>query len=113
MCRSNSTLTREMMSNKNKYSEEIGLLIRKARKEVGLSQKDFAVILNVSDKTVSSYEVGRSVPSIQVLGQMSKIVQKPIGYFTGTMTEDMDLQLKLNKIEGELLEIKKILKSRK
>ncbi|MBQ2753300.1 MAG: helix-turn-helix domain-containing protein, partial [Firmicutes bacterium] len=36
--------------------EKIGALIRSLRKEKGLTQKELAEILSVSDKTVSKWE---------------------------------------------------------
>jgi transcriptional regulator with XRE-family HTH domain len=97
----------------NKTRFHIGKMIRKARKEIGLSQKDFANVLHVSDKTISSYEVGRAMPGFNTLLQISKVVQKPISYFDSDVEhEDIDLQIKLAVIEKELLEIKKILAKR-
>lgn len=92
----------------------IGETIKKARKEIGMSQREFADVLEVSDKTVSSYEVGRAVPSFDMVRKMSKVLHKPISYFDDEdVSDDIDLQLRLNTIERELLEIKKLLKKRK
>ncbi len=99
------------MSNPKKYN--VGEAIKKARKEVGLSQKEFAEALRVSDKTVSSYEVGRALPSFEMMKKISKSLHKPISYFDDESPEDLDLQLKLNSIERELIEIKKLLKQRR
>lgn len=88
--------------------------IKKARKGIGMSQKDFADILQVSDKTISAYEVGRAVPSFQMMTKMSKALHKPMSYFdVDAPTDDIDLQLRINTIERELLEIKKLLKRKK
>ncbi|MBP9815772.1 helix-turn-helix transcriptional regulator [Candidatus Woesebacteria bacterium] len=101
------------MSIKNQGRSIIGKAIRKARKEVGLSQRDFAEALNVSDKTVSSYEVGRAQPSFNMVKKMSIIFHKPLSYFDGEIEDDdLDLQIKLRIIERELLEIKRILKKK-
>jgi len=99
------------MSTQKKYS--LGETIKKARKESRLSQKEFADILHVSDKTVSSYEVGRALPSFEMMQKMSKTLHKPITYFGDDAPEDLDLQLRLNTIEHELLEIKKLLQARR
>jgi transcriptional regulator with XRE-family HTH domain len=88
----------------------LGQAIREARKEIGMSQKDLAKQLRVSDKTISSYEVGRASPGFGTLTKMSRIVNKPISYFdTDAASDDIDLQIKLRTIERELLEIKKLL----
>lgn len=98
------------MSINNQDKTPINLAIRKARKEVGLSQKDFAEALKVSDKTISSYEVGRIKPSFDMVKKISLIVHKPLSYFdSNNENDDIDLQTKLRIIERELLEIKKIL----
>lgn len=90
--------------------KNLSALIRKARKEIGLSQRDFAKHLQISDKTVSSYEVGRAMPTFDMLRKISRVVNKPISYFDAdSQSDDVDLQIKLQIIERELLEIKKIL----
>lgn len=94
-------------------SKKIGRRIKKSRKSLGLSQKDLARTLKVSDKTVSSYEVGRTIPSFETITKIGKIVHKPITYFEeGADSTDLDFQIKLKTIEKELLEIKKLLKKR-
>jgi len=101
------------MSINNQERTPISLAIRRARKEVGLSQKDFAEILRVSDKTISSYEVGRVKPSFDMVKKICIIVHKPLSYFDSDIeADDLDLQIKLRIIERELLEIKKILKKK-
>lgn len=99
------------MSNQKPYN--VGEAIKKARKETGLSQREFARVLKVSDKTISSYEVGRALPSFEMMKRISRSLHKPISYFDDENSEDLDLQLKFTAIERELLEIKKILKQRR
>ncbi len=92
----------------------VGNRIKKARKEIGISQKQLAGYLRVSDKAVSSYEVGRTTPSFETIKKIGKIVHKPIAYFDkDSGINDLDLQIKIKTIEKELLEIKKLLKKRK
>jgi len=93
---------------------DLGKSIKKARKGLGLSQKDFAEHLHISDKAVSSYEVGRAVPNFEMMKRIAKLLGKPIGYFDGDAeVSSVDLEIKLKIIEKELLEIKKLLKKRK
>jgi len=109
------------MSNiKNKQSLSlhdklnVGGRIKKARKEIGISQKQLAGQLRISDKAVSSYEVGRTTPSFATIKKISKLVHKPISYFDeDSDPQSLDLQIKIKTIEKELLEIKKLLKKRK
>ena len=102
------------MSTQKREKIQMGEAIKRARKEIGLSQKQFAEQLQVSDKTVSSYEVGRATPSFNTVRQISHISHKPISYFDAeAQDDDIDLQIKIKIIERELLEIKKILLKKK
>lgn len=89
----------------------IGDRIKKARKERGLSQKELGEALQLSDKAISSYEVGRAMPNIDVIKEIGRLTYKPIQYFIeDNDPDDLDLQMKLNSIERELLEIKQLLR---
>lgn len=91
-------------------TQKLGEAIRRARKEAGLSQKELAMALSVSDKAVSSYEVGRAMPTLQTLQDLGRVVNKPLSYFDeNTPVESIDLQIKLATIERELLEVRKLL----
>ncbi len=92
----------------------VGGRIKKARKELGISQKQLARRLRLSDKAISSYEVGRTTPSFDTIKKISKVVHKPITYFDeDTNSNDLDLQIKIKTVEKELLEIKRLLKKKK
>lgn len=87
--------------------------LKKARQDAGLSQKDLGDSLKLSDKAISSYEVGRAVPSIETLKDISRVTHKPVSYFLDDADpDDVDLQIKIKTIEKELLEIKKILEKK-
>jgi len=91
----------------------LGDSIRISRKEIGLSQKMFANSLAVSDKTVSSYEVGRIKPSFETIKRISRLVNKPISYFDEVDEQyEFNLKKKIESIEKELLEIKKIIQKK-
>lgn len=92
--------------------DDLGRKIKKARRDVGMSQRELAEELKVSDKTISAYEVGRATPSFRTIKKISRIVHKPIAYFDEEDNADVDLQIKLKTIERELLEVKKLLKKR-
>lgn len=102
------------MSNKNqepvKQLESIGRKIKTARQEAGYSQRELAQVLKLSDKAVSSYEVGRAQPTLQTLVQLSQATHKPISYFLDDLEDkNLNFQLKVKKIEQELVEIKQLL----
>ena len=46
--------------------QEIGRRIASARKKRGLEQKDLATLVQVTEKTISNYEVGKSSPHLSL-----------------------------------------------
>lgn len=96
---------------KKNDSIKLGKKLAKARKEMGLSQKQLAAKLKLSDKAVSAYEVGRAEPSLDILKQISKATRVPVQYFVDDMSEsEHDVQAKLRRIEQELAEVQKLVK---
>ena len=51
-----------------------GLLIAKLRKEKGMTQKQLADILHVSDKAVSRWETGLGYPDTSILSKLAKVL---------------------------------------
>lgn len=97
-----------------RYILSIGEKIKRARKEAGLSQKQLSHTLQISDKAVSAYEVGRTTPKFETIQKISRVTHKPLAYFGSEIESvDVNLQAKLQTIEKELLEIKQLLKKRK
>lgn len=93
--------------------DKIAKKLRQARVEAALSQKDLADSLKLSDRTISAYEKGRAMPPLDTLQSISNLTHKSINYFLDEEVDegaDLDLQVKLKKIEIELLQIKKALK---
>jgi transcriptional regulator with XRE-family HTH domain len=98
------------MSNAKKQLT-IAQKIKLARKSVGLSQKELGEKLDLSDKAVSTYEVGRAVPSLETLREISKLTYKPLAYFMEEADPQQEnLRSRLRQIEQELAEIKALLK---
>ena len=56
----------------------IGLNISNLRKEKNLTQEELAKLINVSPKTISSYETNRSIPNIEILILLSKVLDTSI-----------------------------------
>jgi transcriptional regulator with XRE-family HTH domain len=95
---------------KLKSGSKLGKKLKKARTGAGMSQKQLAAKLKLSDKAVSAYEVGRAEPSLDVLRQISKLTQVSVQYFTDEMPEkEGDVHMKLKRIEQELAEVKKLI----
>lgn len=94
-------------------SNKLGQQIKKARQLAGFSQKELAEALELSDKTISAYEVGRVQPNLQTLKNLSQATQQPISYFVDDSPQgDYDLQIKIKKIEQDLLEIRRMLQDK-
>lgn len=92
----------------------IGKKIKEARIERRLTQKELGKALRLSDKTISSYEIGRTTPGFEILKKISQSVQKSIVYFDEDAPQaELDLQEKLQIVARELAEIKKLLKKTK
>jgi transcriptional regulator with XRE-family HTH domain len=47
--------------------KDFGEKLRSARLYKGMSQRSLGLALGLSDKTISSYESGRSYPSLEIL----------------------------------------------
>lgn len=52
--------------------------LKEKRMETGLTQKELAEILHVSRQTVSSWEVGRTYPDLDILIAMSDLYETPL-----------------------------------
>lgn len=63
------------MTNNN----EFGKAIVQLRKEKGLTQRELADRLNVSDKAVSRWETGRNYPDIEILQNLAAVLEVPVG----------------------------------
>ncbi|AUI71595.1 helix-turn-helix domain-containing protein [Companilactobacillus alimentarius] len=79
---------------------ELNEQLRRYRKQNNLTQKDLAQKLNVSDKTVSSWETGRTYPDISLLINLSSILKVSLDEFLKgdikTVNKiDKDLKLKI------------------
>jgi DNA-binding XRE family transcriptional regulator/desulfoferrodoxin (superoxide reductase-like protein) len=55
--------------------DKVGRLILGLRKEKGLTQKQLADAMNISDKTISKWERGLGCPDISLLHELSEILK--------------------------------------
>jgi len=62
-------------------AKKLGKKIKLARVEADLTQEQLAQKINILQKSISRYETGVSVPSIETLMKISKALKKPAGYF--------------------------------
>ena len=83
--------------------KEIGIQIKKARLEKGLSQEELGEKLGVTWEMISRYENGRS-SARKYLAQLAEIFDKPISYFfgikQGTIAYDVDQIVEKLKEKG-------------
>lgn len=98
------------MTTTNQDLQALSQRIRTARTQAHLSQATLAHAIGVSDKSVSAYEQGRSQPPFEKLKKIAQCTKRPLSYFTEEDTNESTIVAKLQVIEQELEEIKKLLK---
>lgn len=72
----------------------IGKFIKKKRKEIGLTQTELGDKLGVSDKAISKWETGNSLPDIGILKSLSDI----LGISTSELLNGGKIIIKILKI---------------
>lgn len=65
----------------DELNKKVGINLKKARKEAGLTQVDLANELNMSPMMISRYEVGLNSIPYKHLQRIAKILNKPVTYF--------------------------------
>lgn len=95
--------------NQQKALHILAKRIREAREEANLSQVTLAKSIGVSDKAISSYEKGRSIPPFEKLQKIAETTDHPLTYFTDESATEELIVTKLATIEKELAAIKKLL----
>lgn len=75
--------------------KKIGSLLKELRKEKGLTQEQFAEIVNVSNRTVSRWENGNNMPDLDILIQISD-------YYEINLRELLDGERKSDNMNKEL-----------
>ena len=62
-------------------AKKLGKKIKVARVELDLNQSQLAEKVGAKQKSISRYENGLSVPTIETLVKIAKVLRKPAGYF--------------------------------
>jgi transcriptional regulator with XRE-family HTH domain len=92
--------------------KDFGSRLKIAREEFGISQRSLGLSIGLSDKTISSYESGRSYPNLEILKKISDVLQKPIDYFVSSTNDEVLIRDQISKIvnkQNDLIEeIKKL-----
>ena len=76
---------------------KVGALLYSLRKEKGMTQKQVASCLNISDKTISKWERGMGCPDVSLLGELSRLfdihIEKILdGHITSAEAESGNLK---------------------
>lgn len=81
--------------------------IKQARMSAGLSQKELAKKLDLSEKTISAYEKERAIPPSPTLQKIADITDKPLQFFSNKQNQVTieDIGKKLDIIIEELKKI--------
>ncbi|MFO0753057.1 MAG: helix-turn-helix transcriptional regulator [Thermodesulfovibrionales bacterium] len=70
-----------MLIRKIKRTKEIGELVKKRRKELGISQERLAEMLNVTYQQVQRYENGKNRLNVEHIQIIADALSVPITYF--------------------------------
>jgi transcriptional regulator with XRE-family HTH domain len=62
-------------------AKTLGKKIKIARIELDLNQTELAEKIGAKQKSISRYETGLSMPSIETLVNIAKVLKKSTGYF--------------------------------
>lgn len=93
----------------NKFTIAMGKLIREARNQSGLSQKELAELINRKQTTVSDIENGKIEVNSGVLVLIAAALDKPLTYFFPSFVYRELEKEKFSPLEHELiLEFRKI-----
>ena len=79
--------------------EKTGQLITELRKEKGMTQKQLAEALNVTDKAVSKWERGLSFPDISMLEPLSELLDISIMELLAGERQDEDEPMRREEAE--------------
>jgi transcriptional regulator with XRE-family HTH domain len=62
-------------------AKKLGKRIKLARVEMDMTQADLAEATEIMQKSISRYETGQSLPTLDTLERMAKVLKKPFSYF--------------------------------
>ena len=62
-------------------AKKLGKKIKISRIELDLTQTDLAEKIRAKQKSISRYENGISLPSLETLIKIAKVLKKPTSYF--------------------------------
>ena len=60
--------------NPEEIKKETSMAIQKARQVKKITQKDLALLLNLSPKIINDYESGKAIPDCKIIRKMEKVL---------------------------------------
>ena len=66
-------------------AKKLGKRIRLARVEADLTQTELANRIRAKQKSISRYETGAAIPTIDTLMKIAAALKKPAGHFLGEL----------------------------
>ena len=92
-------------------AKKVGSFIKEQRQELGLSQKELAEKLYITDKAVSKWETGRGLPDISSLEPLSNALNVSVSeILNGEKSQNNESEIDNAKLLKKL-KIKKALKT--
>lgn len=81
----------------------LGKRLSQVRKEKGMTQAELASLLYVTDKTISSWELDRTEPGLEMLIKLSEILDCSVGYliYGDNPKSDIETEIKIKITENE------------
>lgn len=84
-------------------NNKIGKFILELRKEKGLTQQELGNQLYVTDKAVSKWERGLSLPDITILNKLSDILDTSVEeILKGEKSKEIDIEKEIERITNEI-----------
>ncbi|MDB6081657.1 MAG: hypothetical protein JWO53_929 [Chlamydiia bacterium] len=62
-------------------AKKLGKKLKLARIELDMNQNQLAEALHIQQKSISRYETGLALPSLETLEKLVFVLKKPYGYF--------------------------------
>lgn len=97
----------QILANKepipNKFTIEMGQIIKQAREDAGLSQKKLAEKIHKKQSTLSDMETGKTEVGSGSIAMLADVLEKPLSYFyPWFMYKEFEPE-KVDPLEEELL----------
>lgn len=76
-----------------------GNIIRTLREKIGITQKELAKLISVSDKTVSKWETGKGLPDIGIMDELAKALRVSVPeLLTGELKTNENVSGNMKKV---------------